>query len=217
MSLTLRILLVKDTWSDSLSLLNELERSGYIPLWEQVDTAEAMRQSLQNKEWDVVIVDTFLSQFNAPEALKLLQSSELDLPFIILCGLLEEDRAIAMMKDGASDYLVKGNLKRLAPAIGRELRRVEMQREKRKLERTLSQIERVKDEFVALLNHELQTPIASLQGSIDLLLTGQLGDLSERGQRMLEIAAGNTDRLVQLTNNMLDFEEFAAQKSTALK
>jgi DNA-binding NtrC family response regulator len=212
MSLPLRVLLVKDTQSDVFSLLNELQRSSYIPLWEQVDTAEAMRKSLQSKEWDVVIADDFLSQFSALEALELLRATELDLPFIILCGALEEDLAVAMMNHGASDYLVKGNLKRLAPAIARELQRVEIQRKNRRLEHTLSQIERVKDEFVSLLNHELQTPIASLQGSIELLLTGHLGDLSERGQRMLEIAAGNTDRLVQVTNNMLDFEEFAAKK-----
>jgi DNA-binding NtrC family response regulator len=212
MSLPLRVLLVQDPQSDALSLLNELQRNGYIPLWEQVNTAEVMHQSLQNKEWDVVIADDFLAQFSAFEALKLLQATEPDIPFIILCGVLEEDVAVAMMDDGASDYLLKGNLKRLAPAIARELQRVAIQRENRRLEHTLSQIERVKDEFVSLLNHELQTPIASLQGSIDLLLTGQLGDLSERGQRMLEIAAGNTDRLVQLTNNIPDFEEFAAKK-----
>lgn len=66
--------------------------------------------------------------------------------------------------------------------------------------------ERLKDEFVSIINHELRTPLTSLQGSIELLLTGKLGELSHQGRRMLEIAAKNLDRLVHLTNNILDLE-----------
>lgn len=78
-------------------------------------------------------------------------------------------------------------------------------------------IQRLQDEFISVINHELRTPLASLQGSIELLLTGNLGDLSEQGQRMLQIAANNIDRLVNLTSNILDLEALTSGKAAILK
>lgn len=78
-------------------------------------------------------------------------------------------------------------------------------------------IQRMKDEFISVVNHELRTPLASLQGSIELLLTGKLGNLSDRGLRMLEIAASNIDRLVQLTSRILDLEALISGQGTILK
>lgn len=71
-------------------------------------------------------------------------------------------------------------------------------------------LDRLKDEFISIISHELRTPIAALQGSIELLLSGQLGDLSELGQRLLRIAARNSERLVRLTNDIFDLELFAS-------
>lgn len=68
------------------------------------------------------------------------------------------------------------------------------------------EVERLKDEFVSIVSHELRTPLTSIRGSLGLLASGMLGALNERGQRMLEIAAQNTDRLVRLINDMLDIE-----------
>jgi signal transduction histidine kinase len=68
------------------------------------------------------------------------------------------------------------------------------------------QVERLKDEFVSIVAHELRTPLTSIRGSLGLLATGRLGTLSPQGQRMLEIAAENSARLVRLVNDMLDLE-----------
>lgn len=67
-------------------------------------------------------------------------------------------------------------------------------------------VERMKDEFVSVVSHELRTPLTSIHGSLGLLLSGKLGQLSQKGQRMLEIAVNNTDRLVRLINDILDLE-----------
>ncbi|MBD2465117.1 PAS domain S-box protein [Oscillatoria sp. FACHB-1407] len=67
-------------------------------------------------------------------------------------------------------------------------------------------MERMKDEFIAMVSHELRTPLASLRGSLELLLTGRLGELSHKGQRMLEIALANSNRLISLINNILDVD-----------
>ncbi|NJL21578.1 MAG: HAMP domain-containing histidine kinase [Leptolyngbyaceae cyanobacterium SM1_3_5] len=71
-------------------------------------------------------------------------------------------------------------------------------------------LDRLKDELISTLSHELRTPIAALHGSIDLLLSGKLGELTDRGQRLLELAARNSDRLVRVINNIFDLAEFAS-------
>lgn len=67
-------------------------------------------------------------------------------------------------------------------------------------------VERAKDEFVSVVSHELRTPLTSIHGALGLLRAGLLGDLSDRGQRMVDIAVDNTDRLVRLINDILDIE-----------
>lgn len=73
-------------------------------------------------------------------------------------------------------------------------------------------IERMKDEFISVVSHELRTPLTSILGSLGLLFSGKLGELSENGHRMLKIAVNNTDRLVRLINDILDLERMESGK-----
>lgn len=75
-------------------------------------------------------------------------------------------------------------------------------------------IERMKDEFIAVVSHELRTPLTSIHTSLKLLATGRLGQLSEDGQQMLEVADENTDRLVRLVNNVLDLQRIESGEVT---
>jgi PAS domain S-box-containing protein/diguanylate cyclase (GGDEF)-like protein len=125
----LRVLLVEDCEEDALLLMRELRRTGYKLLLERVETAAAMQQQLVEQEWDMVISDYSLPKFSAPEALKLLQETGLDLPFIIVSGYIGEDAAVAAMKAGAHDYVMKDNLARLIPAVERELREAAVRRQ----------------------------------------------------------------------------------------
>ncbi len=126
----LRVLIVEDSEDDTLLILRELRRSGYILTHVRVETPVDMKVALQQQPWDFVIADYSLPAFSAPEALKLLQSYQLDLPFIIVSGTIGEDTAVTAMKAGAHDYLIKGNLTRLVPAVERELREA-LDRQKR--------------------------------------------------------------------------------------
>lgn len=130
----LRALIIEDSKSDTLLLLRELERGGYLPRYRQVETSEAMILALNEETWDVVLCDYRLPQFSAPAALKLLQESGLDLPFIIVSGTIGEDTAVVALKAGAHDYIMKQNLKRLVPAIEREIREAELRKERKKAE-----------------------------------------------------------------------------------
>src|SRR6266567_4710422 len=122
MKATLRVLIVEDSEFDAQMLVSILRKAGYEVTFERVESAAALQAALGAKSWDLVLADYNLPEFNAPAALQVLKDSGLDLPFIIVSGGIGEDIAVACMKAGAHDYLMKGNLHRLAPAVDRELR-----------------------------------------------------------------------------------------------
>jgi two-component system, cell cycle sensor histidine kinase and response regulator CckA len=118
----LHVLIVEDSEDDTFFVLREFHQGGYTVDYIRVDTPSAMHAALARQSWDIVIADYNMPTFSAPEALKLLQSRNLNLPFIIVSGTIGEDIAVAAMKAGAHDYIMKGNLTRLVPAVERELR-----------------------------------------------------------------------------------------------
>lgn len=137
----LRALIIEDAVDDADLLLRELRRNGYKVTALRVDTAEAMRESLLNQEWDVILSDYSMPTFSAPAALKLLQDLKIDLPFIIISGTVGEDTAVASLKAGAHDFFAKNKLTRLVPAIERETREAEERRKRRQIEEELRQSE----------------------------------------------------------------------------
>jgi PAS domain S-box-containing protein len=118
----IRVLVVEDAEDDVALLARALRRGGYAPVIERVETPEAMSAALDRGGWDLVVADHALPQFGALEALALLKARGLDLPFLIVSGTIREETAVAAMKAGAHDYVMKGHLERLVPAIQRELR-----------------------------------------------------------------------------------------------
>jgi two-component system, NarL family, sensor histidine kinase UhpB len=135
MGVPIEVLLVEDSEDDALLLLRQLRRGGYEPAWKRVDTAEAMEAALDERGWDLVVSDHNMPTFSSVAALDLLRRKGfVDLPFIIVSGQIGEDAAVAAMKAGAQDYLMKDNLTRLNTAIERELREAEVRRERRRAE-----------------------------------------------------------------------------------
>jgi PAS domain S-box-containing protein len=117
--------------------VRELKHGGYEPTFERVETAEAMNAALDKQTWDVIIADYVMPHFSGLGALKILQERGLNIPFIIVSGGIGEEIAVEAMKAGAYDYLMKGNLKRLVPAIERELREAVVRREQKEKEKAL--------------------------------------------------------------------------------
>jgi PAS domain S-box-containing protein len=141
MATTLRVLIIEDSESDAGLILRHLERAGYVPLHERVETAAAMKAAMQEQEWDIVFADYNMPQFDALAALRLVQESGRDIPFIVVSASIGEDTAVAMMKAGAHDYVVKSNLARLIPAVERELGDAEVRRRRRLAEEALQRSE----------------------------------------------------------------------------
>lgn len=141
MGIPQRVLIVEDSEPDMLLILRELRRGGYDPIFERVETKKGMREALQNKVWDIILADHRLPQFNSLEALQLVKEQGLDLPFIIVSGTIGEELAVTAMKEGAHDYVLKNNLARLVPVVGRELREVEERRKRKQAEEALRESE----------------------------------------------------------------------------
>jgi signal transduction histidine kinase len=133
----LRVLFVEDSEPDTILLARSLERGGFAPATRRVDTPEAMEAALQEQSWDLILCDHAMPQFSAPEALELVKKHRLDVPFIIVSGYIEEETAVAAMKAGAHDYIMKDRLARLVPAVERELREAEVRRAQQKSEADL--------------------------------------------------------------------------------
>lgn len=132
----LRLLLVEDSVDDADLLILELRRRGMpIVHHRRVETADQMADALANDSWDLVISDHQMPGFSAFEALDILKSYHLDIPFIIVSGAIGEDTAVRAMRSGAHDYILKGNLARLLPAIQRELGEARQRERRREAER----------------------------------------------------------------------------------
>jgi len=138
----LRVLIVEDNPDDAELLLLELRRGGLkYSLQQRVETEAQMAATLDAQAWDIVISDYSLPKFSGLSALAMVHRYGLDLPFILVSGHVGEETAVAAMKAGASDFLVKSNLSRLAPAVQRELRDAEIRREARRTEQNLHERE----------------------------------------------------------------------------
>jgi two-component system, cell cycle sensor histidine kinase and response regulator CckA len=133
----LRVLLVEDSEDDAQLTIRTLTKGGYDPIFERVETAETMRRALKDRSWDIIICDYSLPQFSGQEAITVWQEDEPHLPLIILSGVIGEEMAVAAMRAGARDYIMKGNLSRLIPTIERELKETIERREKRLAEKEL--------------------------------------------------------------------------------
>ena len=130
----LRLLVVEDSEDDAELILREIRRGGYVIESERVDTKSDMQQALARGSWDIILSDYSMPRFSAMAALGALKESGLDIPFLVISGTIGEETAVTALKAGAHDFLLKGKLARLIPAIERELRDAETRRSRREAE-----------------------------------------------------------------------------------
>jgi two-component system, cell cycle sensor histidine kinase and response regulator CckA len=203
MSTPLSVLMVEDSDEDTELVIRELRRGGYDVSFERVDTPLAMTATLENRAWDVVICDFSIPHFGGADALRLLRGRNPDTPFIYVSGTTGEETVVTALKQGAHDYVMKGSLKRLLPAIQRELKEAEQRCENAQLERRRRHQERFEaiGRLAGGIAHDFNNLIGAILGWAEL---GQdearngsaLQDRFRQIRNQAESAAGLTTQLL---------------------
>jgi len=167
MGTPLSVLIVEDSASDAGLMVRHLQKAGFDVTHERVETDVQMRSSLQQRAWDIVLSDFRLPGFDAAAALVALGEADLDVPFIVVSGVIDEASAVGLMRAGAHDYLMKSDLARLAPAVNRELEEARGRLERRHAEEALRANER---QLRGILENMLDVYIrADLEGRLVLV------------------------------------------------
>ncbi|HEY0968458.1 MAG TPA: PAS domain-containing protein [Opitutaceae bacterium] len=145
------LLLVEDNPPDAELVLRQLRRSGFEPTWTRVDTEQAYLAELA-KGPDLILSDYDMPQFSGLRALMLLKEQGLDIPLIIVSGTIGEETAVAAMREGAADYLMKDRLVRLGQAVTSALEQSALRRERRHALEALAESEERFQELAANIN-----------------------------------------------------------------
>jgi signal transduction histidine kinase len=228
----IQVLLIEDSEQDADLILRELRKGGYWPVSKRIETREELSDVLAQEHWDVILCDHVMPKFNSAAALGIVRAFDKNLPFIIVSGLIGEDSAVAAMKMGANDYVMKSNLKRLSAVVQREIADAEQRRERKKAEeelqkkneelqkkeeelRVAKQIELLKDEFIGMVSHELKTPLTVIIGALNVA--------EERGMRVNEIrglihdAGTSAESLAAMVDNLLELSRHQSNRLSLQK
>jgi two-component system, OmpR family, phosphate regulon sensor histidine kinase PhoR len=137
----MRVLLVEDNVNDAVLVERELQKDGHSAAVVRVDRIERVREELARQSFDLVISDFALPGFNGLSVLSVVREIDADIPFILVSGAVEPDTAVAAMRTGAQDYIMKGDLGRLLPAVDREVGEALVRRQRRNAESGLRESE----------------------------------------------------------------------------
>jgi signal transduction histidine kinase/ActR/RegA family two-component response regulator len=201
----LSALIVEDSEEDTDLLVLELRRGRFDPTFHRVDTAEAMASALAERRWDVVISDYSMPRFTVAEALRLVRETDPDIPFLIVSATIIDEQAIAAMRSGAHDFVMKDKLSRLAPAIRRELRESAIRRERKSLEEQLRQARKLESLGVIAggVAHDFNNLLTGILGNASLVL--EILNPPDPARRMLLDMIDASQRAADLTRQLLAY------------
>ena len=170
----LSVLIIEDSEEDTSLLVRLLRKNNYDPDYKQVWKEGTLREALAEKNWDLIVSDFFMPGFSGMDALKIVKETKSEIPFIVLSGVVGEEKAVEMMLAGANDYVMKDNMSRLIPAIKRELIEAQSRREKKEAEQELEKYRNHLEDLVHERTRELQVVQSELLRKERMALLGQI-------------------------------------------
>jgi signal transduction histidine kinase len=216
----LHVLIVDDSEQDTILLVRHLRNAGFSITNQRVDTAVALEKALTEQHWDIILCDYVMPTFSGLAALALSRKINPNLPFIVVSGQIGEDTAIEALRAGANDYIMKENLKRLTPAIERELGEAASRRQRREAEEALKvaeqelavtkKVDALKDEFIGMVSHELKTPLTVIIGALNVAMTENIPQ--EEVKTLITDAAASAEALSSMVENLLELSREQSQR-----
>jgi two-component system, cell cycle sensor histidine kinase and response regulator CckA len=201
----LRALIIEDSEDDCALLVRTLQQGGYEVAHQRVDSAEALLARLHAGHWDIVLSDHSMPGFSGTAALALVREKGLDIPFVFVSGTIGEEIAVNAMRVGAQDYIMKSNLKRLLPAIERELREAQVRREHKDIEQRMRQLEKFEaiGRLAGGIAHDFNNVIGAIMGWAEL---GE-GEVpaGSRAEKFFQQIRNHSERAAGLTRQLLAY------------
>ena len=179
---TLRLLIVEDDPNDAELVIRELRKSGFEPQFRRVDTRDAFMSGLDEDRPEVIIYDHNLPHFSSSEALQLTQQSGMSIPFIIVSHAIGDEEAVALMRGGAADYLLKDRMGRLGEAVRHALE-----------QRRLREEHAAARDAIVSLNADLELRIASRTAQLKVANHALEMELGQRKRAEEALRRLNTD------------------------
>src|SRR5213592_4239758 len=212
----LRVLFVEDSAADAELMVRALRAGGFEPVLERVETAPELLAALERGPWDVVLSDYYLPALEAPAALALVRERLPDIPFLVVSGSVGEDTAVAAMKSGATDYIMKDRLQRLAPAVERAIEEVVVRRDRRRLEQQLRASQRLEavGRLAGGVAHDFNNVLTAVLGSTELLILDTPPGAAKREE--LDIIREAATHAQDLIRQLLAFSSRQALKPVVL-